>query len=195
MPGVSVVKNLPANARDTRDAGSIPGSRRPPGEGNGNPLQYSCLENPMDRRVWRATVQGVTKSWDMTEWLTLSFTFYFCHLFFFWIMDHSLPPFQIFRNGSLYTEYGKWKSLRNPRIYLPSEHSPSTLSHKRDEKEQPLQSISWTEMCQDYAEVLARCSSPPVYSFSSVCAQNQQMLAILFSPYKGLFYIWNFLIN
>ena len=58
-PG-SVVKNLPAN---TGDAGSIPGLGRSPGEGNGNPLQYSCLENPMDRGVWQATVQGVTKSW------------------------------------------------------------------------------------------------------------------------------------
>ena len=45
------------------DAGSIPGSGRSPREGNGNPLQYSCLENPMDGGVWRATVHGVTKSW------------------------------------------------------------------------------------------------------------------------------------
>ena len=45
------------------DLGLIPGSRRTPGEGNGNPLQYSCLENPMDRGAWRATVHGVTKSW------------------------------------------------------------------------------------------------------------------------------------
>ena len=45
------------------DPGSIPGSGRPPGEGNGNPLQYCCLENPMDRGAWRATVPGVAKSW------------------------------------------------------------------------------------------------------------------------------------
>ena len=51
-----MVKNLPANAGDES---SIP--RRSPGEGNGNPLQYSCLENPMDRGAWRATVRGVTK--------------------------------------------------------------------------------------------------------------------------------------
>ena len=44
------------------DLGSIPGSGRSPGEGNGNPLQYSCLENPMDREAWRAAVHGVTKS-------------------------------------------------------------------------------------------------------------------------------------
>ena len=57
-----LVKNLPANAGDTRDAGSIPGLERSPGEVNGNPLQYSCLENPMDRGAWRATVSGVAKS-------------------------------------------------------------------------------------------------------------------------------------
>ena len=55
---VLLVKNLPANARDVRDAGSIPGSGRPPGEGNGNPLQSSYLENSMDRGDWRATVHG-----------------------------------------------------------------------------------------------------------------------------------------
>ena len=57
-----VVKNLPANAGDVRDTGWIPGSGRFPGEGNGNPLQYSNLENPMDRGAWQATVPGVTKS-------------------------------------------------------------------------------------------------------------------------------------
>ena len=51
-----------ASAGDIRDAGSIPGSGRSPGEGNGNPLQYSCLENPMDRGAWRAKVHGVTES-------------------------------------------------------------------------------------------------------------------------------------
>ena len=59
FPGDSLVKNLPANAGDM---GSIPGSGRSPGEGNGNPLQYSCLENSMDRGAWWATVHGVTKS-------------------------------------------------------------------------------------------------------------------------------------
>ena len=57
-----VVKNLLANAGELRDASSIPGLGRCPGGGNGNPLQYSCLENPMDREAWRATVHGVTKS-------------------------------------------------------------------------------------------------------------------------------------
>ena len=57
--GGSVVKNLLVNAGD---AGSIPGSGRSPGEGNGNPLQFPCLETPMDRGAWWATVHGVTKN-------------------------------------------------------------------------------------------------------------------------------------
>ena len=57
-----MVKNLPANAGATGDVGSIPGLVRSPGGGNGNPLQFSCLENPMDRRAWRSTVHGITKS-------------------------------------------------------------------------------------------------------------------------------------
>ena len=57
-----VVKNPPANAGDRRDAGSVPGSGRSPGGGHGNPLQYSCLENPMDRGAWWATVYSITKS-------------------------------------------------------------------------------------------------------------------------------------
>ena len=59
---VLVVKNLPTNAGDLRDAGSIPGSGRSPGGGHDNPLWYSCLENPMDREDWWATVHRVTKS-------------------------------------------------------------------------------------------------------------------------------------
>ena len=62
FPGGSVVKNPPATVGDTEDMGSIPGSGRSPEEGNGNPLQYSCLENPMDRGAWQAAVHEVAKS-------------------------------------------------------------------------------------------------------------------------------------
>ena len=61
-----MVKNLPANAGDARGAGSIPGLGRSPGEGNGNPLQFSCLENSMDRGAWWAIVHGVAKELDAT---------------------------------------------------------------------------------------------------------------------------------
>ena len=64
--GGSVIQNLLANAGDTGDSGSIPGSGRLLGEGNGNPLQYSCLKNPVDRGAWQATVPRVTE-WDTTE--------------------------------------------------------------------------------------------------------------------------------
>ena len=65
---VLVVKNLPdnANAEDVTDPGLIPGSGRLPGRGNGNPFQYSCLENPVDRGAWWAIVHGVSES-NMTE--------------------------------------------------------------------------------------------------------------------------------
>ena len=62
FPG-TVVKNVLANEGDAGDTGSIPGSGRSPGRGNGHPLQYSCLENSMDRGAWRGTVLGVAKSW------------------------------------------------------------------------------------------------------------------------------------
>ena len=61
-----MIKNAPANAGDVRDASSIPGSGKSPGGGHGNPLQYSCLKNPMDRGAWQATVQGY-KEPDMAE--------------------------------------------------------------------------------------------------------------------------------
>ena len=66
FPGDSVVKNPPANAGDTGASGSIPGLGRSPGEGNGNPLQCSCLGYPMDRGAWQAIVHGVAKELDMT---------------------------------------------------------------------------------------------------------------------------------
>ena len=63
---VLVVNNPPANAGDLKDVGSIPESGRSPGEGHGNPLQYSFLENPMERGTWQATIHGVVQS-DTTE--------------------------------------------------------------------------------------------------------------------------------
>ena len=62
-----MVKYLPANAGDIRHVDLIPGSGRSPGRRHGNPLQYSCLGNPMDRGAWRAMVHGVAKTWDTTE--------------------------------------------------------------------------------------------------------------------------------
>ena len=63
FPGGSVIKNLPAMEGDTGDVGLIPRLRRPPGGGNGNPLQYSCLDKAMDRGAWLATIHGVARSW------------------------------------------------------------------------------------------------------------------------------------
>ena len=70
------VNNPPANAGDIKDVGSIPGSGRFPGGGHGNPLQYSCLVNPMDRGAWWATVHRVAKSWTWLKRLTMHAYFY-----------------------------------------------------------------------------------------------------------------------
>ena len=64
---VLVVKNPLVNAGDVRDVGSIHGSERSPGGEHGNPLQYSCLENPMDRGVWRTMVHRIVKSWTQLK--------------------------------------------------------------------------------------------------------------------------------
>ena len=66
---VRVVKNITANAGDLRNVGLIPGSGISPGGGHGNPLQYSCLENPVDRGAWQAMVHGVAKSRTRLKWL------------------------------------------------------------------------------------------------------------------------------
>ena len=66
-----LVKSLLANAGNIRDTGSIPGSGRSPGGGHGNPVQYPCLENPMDRGAWQATVHRATKSWTRLKRLSM----------------------------------------------------------------------------------------------------------------------------
>ena len=66
-----VVKNPPAKAGDVKDTGLISGLGRSPGEGNDNPLQYSCLENPMDRDAWQATVHRVAKNWTRLKQLNM----------------------------------------------------------------------------------------------------------------------------
>ena len=81
-----MVKNLPANAGDIRDVGLIPGSGRSPGGGNGNPLWYSCLENPMDRGAWQAAVHRIAEP-DTTEATEHALTqlhtlMTFCHICF-----------------------------------------------------------------------------------------------------------------
>ena len=67
----AVVKNLPVNAGKEREEGSIPGLGRSPEAGNGDPLQYSCLRNPVDRGAWRAIVHGAAKGWAwLSNWHT-----------------------------------------------------------------------------------------------------------------------------
>ena len=86
FPGGSEVK---ASASNAGDLGSIPGSGRSPGEGNGNPLQYSCLENPMDRGAWEATVHGVAKSQTrLSDFTTINFCLSTIVSYFLLILFH-----------------------------------------------------------------------------------------------------------
>ena len=80
-----MVKNLHANAGDIEDMGSIPGFERSPGEGNGNPLQYSCLGNPMDRGAWWAIVHGVAEELHMTYQLNKKTTLHLIHALYYFI--------------------------------------------------------------------------------------------------------------
>ena len=96
FPGGSVVKNPPA---DTGDADSIPGSGRSPGERNGNPLQYSCLKNPMDRGAWWATVHGAQRVGHdpATEQQQIA---QFQQPLFFHLYPHSLLPLPYYFAGN-----------------------------------------------------------------------------------------------
>ena len=106
---VLVVKNSPANLRD---AGSISGSERSPGEGNGNPLQYSCLEKSMDRGTWQAPVHGVAES-EMTE-----------HTH-----THNGSTSDIhFNNNSSFTEHLLW-----PRLELNTSHTCNPWTTRQGE--------------------------------------------------------------
>ena len=87
---VLVVKNLPANAEDLREAGLIPGSGKSPGGGNVNPLQYSYLENPVDRGAWWATVHGVIES-ETTEQAHCLFLFFrYLFIWLCWVLNVAL---------------------------------------------------------------------------------------------------------
>ena len=94
FPGASVVKNLPAKAGDV---GLTPGTGRSPKGGNSNPLQYSCLGNPMDRGTWHVTVPGATKESDMTEWLNKKKILYhvISDMPFSWLKSLSLYYFKL----------------------------------------------------------------------------------------------------
>ena len=77
-----MLKNTPANTGDSGVVDSIPGLGRSPGEGHGHPLQYSCLENPMDRGAWQAMVHGVTKSWTLVKQLSTHRTYTYNRILF-----------------------------------------------------------------------------------------------------------------
>ena len=109
-----VVKNLCADAGDLRDAGSIPGWGRSSGGRHGNPLQYSCLENPMDREAWWAKAHGVTKSQTWPKWLSVALHFHKLHSFTV-LFDLQNQLVRMVRQ-----EFGWWKWGRGTMMYLGS---------------------------------------------------------------------------
>ena len=111
IPGGSLIKNPPANAGDAGDADLIPGLGRYPGVGNGNPLQYSFLENSMDRGHWWITVHGVAKSWT---WLSMSYLI-------LGLGTHSLFfPFGSGSNNSSSIAVGRIMTPSSPRDICPN---------------------------------------------------------------------------
>ena len=109
-----MVKNLPTNAGGARDSGSIPGSGRSPGGGYDNPLQYSCLENPMDRGTWWVRVHGVAES-DMTEY-THMLAFIHTQIYFLWGRDKVNPQDGDVKDEEVVMESGR-NSQKNPKIW------------------------------------------------------------------------------
>ena len=91
FPGGTVVKNPPASTGDAGDVGSIPELGRAPGEEGGNPLQYSCLDNPMERGAWRAIVHGATKSWTRLSAHTHAHTHTHTHTHPTLLFTHQMP--------------------------------------------------------------------------------------------------------
>ena len=110
-----VVKNPPANAGEVRDAGSVPGSERSPGAGHGNPLHYSCLENPVVRWAWRAAAHGVAKSPTQLKRLsmhhTLCSTQFLTFLLLIFLFFHLQSNFAFSPHVTLLSQLWPWALL------------------------------------------------------------------------------------
>ena len=116
---VLVVKNPPANAGDKRNAGSIPGSERFAQGGNGNPLQYLCLENPMDGGAWQAIVHGVTESQTRLQWLSMPIDAVY-------VPCSKLYDFKLLVWGENYIESATLLWFESLKFYPPRKSYPNT---------------------------------------------------------------------
>ena len=134
---VQVGKNPPANAGDVRDRSSIPGSGRSPGRGNGNPLQYSCLENPTDRRSWRAVVHRL-QSWIQLKWFsTHPDVQWACPKWFHCVKGQGVGPFSgLFRAV-------REHSVRGDPCPIPDARHAFLLSRLRMSVQRPLLDAVW----------------------------------------------------
>ena len=164
FPGSSVIKNQPTN---TGDAGSISGSGRSPGEGNGNPLQCSCLENPMDRGAWWAAVHGLKPELDTTEPLNSNAcrlpSFFSCvfpmiiPMSLWLVCTDSMRPFyrwetEVLRSVFCSISYNSWETWESSFIFLILSfmfwlrNFPSTLPADLQKQEFPSSSL-WCVSC------------------------------------------------
>ena len=122
----SMVKCLPAITGDTGAMGSVPGSGRPPWGRNGNPLQYSCLENPIHRRAWRATIHGVTKESDTTERLRTQISLTCQHRPLFPLLKTKMEKKYMFKDRK--PDFWPEPSAGLALIYLLNKHFIEVLS-------------------------------------------------------------------
>ena len=105
-----MVRNPPANAGDIRDASSIPGLGRSSGEGNGNPLQDSCLENSMDREAWRTTVHGFTKNGhDLSDLACICVYIYICMYMYAYVKILKVPMSKLYCWEKVVKHICMWK--------------------------------------------------------------------------------------
>ena len=128
-----MVKNLSVNAGDVRDVGSIPGSGRSPGGRHGNLLQYSCLENPMDREAWWGTSHAVSKSWTWLRWLRRH-TCIIYFMGFFWgqncwdkIVAKDEVYFKMIKGSKDDKRINLSRTINKLNIYTPNSRTPKFM--------------------------------------------------------------------
>ena len=156
-----MVKNLPDNTRDTGAVGSVPGLGRSPGGGHGNPLQYSCLVNPMDRGAWQATVHGVVRSWTQLKRLSM----HTCSK-----ANQKNPTSQkgspLAEKGEFIDTNNSWDSVHTKYVWIPEHISVLDLSLYR------------CEMCTC---VLCRCEH--VCTLICVTTRFSNLLSFVLAPF------------
>ena len=149
-----MVRNLLANAGDVRDVGSIPGSGRSPGGGHGNPLQYSCLESPMDREAWGgATFHRGCRELDTTEQLKL--------LGILWLLRNNFTELPVSDKANLKPQWSRKNKTNQDRSIVKSECEQKHILQTTKCPNMPLFLVNMNDCCffTDYSFSLTSCLS------------------------------------